>query len=757
VPARPWIGVFLLMTALALLAGCGGSTLNVQNPPPPNQQGVSIKLTTTLPSLLFINNNTSTVTATVSNDSQNAGVDWTLVGCQNNGSSCSSKLCANFACGQLVNASGQQEAHSASGDTLTYHPPATTFPLPGGAMVVEILAFATAEPSQNQMVSTTISAFSSVLNGGNYVFQAQGSSGSSSTPFQIAGVLALDATASDACFGYVTGGQQTFNTVSNGSVASTIAGSSDTSCGPSHFFVGPDGRGTITLVTSEGVTEPFSLVVLSSSKALIANIDKANNYSAFGTLEAQDPTAANTRPGGGFAFVADGTDSGGNAMDVEAFYSTAVPTALGGVLTIDSNGNILGASSLADQDYYDYNSNSGNPVHPQLESCVPPAGLTGAVQAAAPGVVTISLTGATCFSTQKNGTKTPAPSSLVFTGYIVDANHIRIIESDVGVSGSETYNPNGFLTAGVAVSQGSSAGTFTDASLSGQYVFDALGANFSYQGGSLVPSSFTSASAVNAQTGGTCPAGEGCLTGITDSLFYETYAAFSPTVLQGTYTVDGAGIGRADLALVFQTPAPKPRPTVLFYLTGDGNPLVLYAGGEDPNFPAVGTGAAYLQASNPQSLSLSGHYGIAFAQTYGSENDGSGLLTATPPLNGNPGTITGLVDDFTDSILAGGVSIPLADIFECPPGAASCPDSLGRYFYYDGTTYYATFLGYGGAYYMIDPTQGFFVETDLTNATLGYFAAACDVSDSTGQSCRTAKPSQRQNSSRPHGGKRHAY
>src|SRR5262249_11899559 len=67
-----------------------------------------------------------------------------------------------------------------------------------------------------------------------------------------------------------------------------------------------------------------------------------------------------------------------------------------------------------------------------------------------------------------------APTPIELTGYIVDATHIKLIESD-NTSGT------GFgSTVGVAVGQGTATGTFTDnSSFSGSYVFGIFGQDLS--------------------------------------------------------------------------------------------------------------------------------------------------------------------------------------------------------------------------------------------------------------------------------------
>ena len=115
------------------------------------------------------------------------------------------------------------------------------------------------------------------------------------------------------------------------------------SVAPSTYFSGSDGSGTITLnlqqVNGSNVpVQTFSFVVLSTSRALIAELDLSSNTgtpnSASGTLELQDATAAATTPTGAYAFVSSGTDAGSPNGPSPGF---PVPTAIGGVFNIDNN------------------------------------------------------------------------------------------------------------------------------------------------------------------------------------------------------------------------------------------------------------------------------------------------------------------------------------------------------------------------------------------------------------------------------------
>jgi len=78
---RRWILV-LLSAPISVLAGCGGTT-NVQNSPPPPASNVSVAFRPAPATSLFISGQTA-VTAVVSNDPGNYGIDWLLT-CPNLG------------------------------------------------------------------------------------------------------------------------------------------------------------------------------------------------------------------------------------------------------------------------------------------------------------------------------------------------------------------------------------------------------------------------------------------------------------------------------------------------------------------------------------------------------------------------------------------------------------------------------------------------------------------------------------------------
>lgn len=561
-------GVLLLVSAMVLgIASCGPST-DVQNPPAPPQSKVTIAFdpppVTSLPV-----NSTTEITAVVTDDPGNFGVDWSL-------------SCNNAAkCGSL------SALHSASGQPVTYTPPVT---LPGNSLPVNIVAFAAADHTQNQVAPINITAFGNGLQG-TFVFQAKGVD-ANFQPYQLAGVLVLDGN------GGISAGEQVMNTVV-GSLRTAINTTSN-------YFLDGDGRGAITLHTTDAdgapVTENFSFIVISSSRVLLAELDSPQ--SSVGSMDLQTSTAA---PSGSYAFVMSGTDP------------FATPTAFGGVLNIDSPGSISGDGSLADQDY-----------NATLTSCNSPKGLTGTVSnpdADRFGAVKFDLNGSNCFG------------AIQLTGYPIDGARFALIETDNNSS-------SGFSTSGTAISQGTARGTFTDASFSGTYVFGILGTDMS----SGLSSSLVSVGLINPDGSGNLSTGvtDTFLMSDVQGLPLQVSSQYD-----GTYQIDTKGIGRVRATLKDFDPAPRPayHPLLIFYLTGEGPALVLNSGGKDANYPSLGAGIAYPRAA---SRTFRGKYGVSFTQQNGSENDGTGRVVVDPASNpslsglvddtnfglGNPVTLT---------------------------------------------------------------------------------------------------------------------
>jgi hypothetical protein len=636
-----WAFFLLPAAIISVLAGCGGSTVNVQNAPAPPSSTVSIAFQPAPVASIQISGSAA-LTAVVTNDPTNAGVDW-QVACPVVGT-----------CGTL------STPHTSSGQGTIYTPPSS---LSGNSQTFTVVAFATADHTQNVIAPISVTAFGVNLQG-TFVLQVQGID-SSLQPYQFAGVLVLDGN------GGITSGEQTVNFFDQNPNIGTSISKPDPITGGT-YFLGPDGRGTITIRTADtdigasngnagNGTETFTFVSLSSSQALLAQVDfggATTTTSGTGTMDLQTSVAS---PMGGYAFVASGTD-----------IATASPTALGGIFNIDSPHTISGNGSIADQ-------NLAGTVSAKKK-------LSGTVSDPDSfGAVTLTL---------NVGFET---SPIQFTGYIVDATHMKIIESDNTIGGTDVGS-----TGGVAIAQGGATGSFTtDASFSGTYVFGVLGEDMSV----FIPATVTSVGLFTAD-------GNGALAnGFTDTFLWGAATQASST-FDGTYLIDTMGTGRVQVNFSHLTPHPTPayQPVLFLYLTGNGNPpLFLDSGGV--NYPSLGAGIAYPRSAS--SLTFNGDYGFSFTQQNGSETDGTGQFTASAAAN----TVSGVADFNSGFALSAGQT--LNDTFVSP-------DSNGRF---AATLFNSTIAV---EYYIIDANHGFFVETDLVNpgsgqVSFGYYAARTPV------------------------------
>jgi hypothetical protein len=644
-------GFFLPLSAamILLLAGCGGGASSVSNPPGPPSSSASVAVVFQPPPTgsVFINA-TTTLTAVVNNDSSNSGVDWALL-CPPN---------ANGNCG------GLSPLHTDSGKATTYTAPQS---LPINSQTFTIEAFATVDHSKNLVTSITVSAFASSLKG-TYVFQANGVDAGGL--FKMAGVIVMDGN------GNITSGEETYAHILS---TTGLPQSATDKISGGTYSIGPDGRGTMTLNTGDtniGQTdqsgaptgiENLSLVVLSSSQAIIASQDSFSDSSLGlsgesyqGTLELQTSTAP---PTGGYAFTVWGMDTG------------QLPMAFGGILNIDSPTKISGAGSLADQDDFG-----------TVTSCPNPGGVSGSVSSPDSfGAVTFTLTPCFAFS---------GPVQL--TGYIVDATHIKLVESDGNGSGVAFG-----ATAGVAIGQGAATGTFTtNGSFSGNYVFGVLGQNLS---NFFAATTLSSAGTFTADGNGNLTNGYG------DEFFPGVVLLTNQLQISdsftGTYSADPSGTGRVDSTITFTHHSRNPGTEFIFYLTGNGNPpLILdadnYVSQGIPQTLAVGAGVAYPQAALP--FSFNGKYGLGLT-TYGAgEADGTGQITA----DGTADTLSGVMDG---TALGGpNPGTPLAGSFNTT--------STGRS---SGRLGVVPFVGINNskgkaavAYYSIDSGHLLYVETD---------------------------------------------
>src|SRR5262249_1285551 len=168
--------------------------------------------------------------------------------------------------------------------------------------------------------------------------------------------------------------------------------------------------------------------------------------------------------------------------------------------------------------------------------------LSGTVSSPDPfGVVTIDLNIGFAFGVP-----------VEFLGYMVDATHMKLIESDNSSGG-------GFgSTGGLAIAQGATTGKFTTTSLSGSYVFGLSGEDLTV----FVPATLTSLGVFTSD-------GAGHLTkGFTDTFLQGNCVqasctntgipgARASTGFTGTYVVSANKTGKVQLTRAF-SPSPQP-------------------------------------------------------------------------------------------------------------------------------------------------------------------------------------------------------
>jgi hypothetical protein len=451
---------------------------------------------------------------------------------------------------------------------------------------------------------------------GSYTFLAMGSDTQGAQPdqYEVGGVLTADGN------GNITG-EQTYSD-GEGAHADNVTGT---------YAIGSDGLGTITLNTGDaaiGVSgkETLSVVILSASEGLISQFDTSATSS--GVLDLQTSTAM---PTGGYAFSALGTVVNGNGS-----------LAFGGVFNIDnspSTGSISGSGSISDLD------------RPGTVLLNQP--LSGSVSAPdSSGKVTLQWTGF-------------GGLTVSFDGYIADATHLQLVETD-----------SSFSSACTAIGQGSSTGTFsTPASFNGTFVFGFKGYNFSGYG--------SYAGVITAD--GTSD--------LTNGLIDQDQGggAFNDT-LAGSYANDAAGTGRMMATTTFG--ANGPGPTMIFYLTGTGNPIPVL----QVDSSARSAGMAYLQ--NGGTATFSGTYGIGYtSSSFAGEDDVNAVITVTG------GTLAGTANENVAFVPAANQSL----------SGGFSSGSSGR------STGMITTNGNTAAcaFYFVDSTRGILIETDGNQSTLG--------------------------------------
>jgi hypothetical protein len=478
------------------------------------------------------------------------------------------------------------------------------------------------------------------LTPGNYVFSMNGGDFDTES-YSVAGVIQVGSN------GAITGGE--LDTAFAAETISSIGSSYTTSA---------DGNVIFTLATQNKVTGLSGVLILdatlvSSSRALLTEFDSSAR--ANGSLELQ--TTSLVTPSGRYAFYVFGQDSRRIA-------------AIGGVINVDSAGGISGAGSA-----FDINDANllGNGVY------------TG--QLFAPSTVSAPDSfGRVQFTLNGAAGNTSGVSQITLAGYMVDSQHIKLVEVAGGLSG---------VTGGEALGQ---TGPLTNSSVSGSsYVFGLGGVDNS--GPLQVAGVLTLTATPGSNTAGT----------VSGTLNYSDPLAQNAqggTAFTGTYTFDTVDPGRVTLSNLTDS-AGDFNYSLQLYLTGEGHALVISIDGGDC-FAGVG----FLQQTAPfTAASLKGSYALNIAQ--GTTNNHYAGYGVGPVTADGVSAFAGFVDingtaPVPDVTLSGSFNANANGIFT---GAITGID-LGSTTTIDHFTYY-----------LVDSTKGFAIENDAkaSQVNLGYF------------------------------------
>jgi len=361
--------------------------------------------------------------------------------------------------------------------------------------------------------------------------------------FAVAGLVTVDGN------GHVTSGVMDINEAPTPITNASLSGT---------YAVRADGRGVMGLTGAAG---NFNLVfvIVANNRALVTRFEQSAVGS--GSLDLVNSSAFSTAAlAGTFVFNLSGIDTAQNSLTtVGSITTNSTGTVTSGVQDQSDNGAIL----------------TDNPIS------------SGSIQVASNGRGTASITTAA------------GPQNFAF--YVVDANHIKLVETD-----------NLPVLAGDAFRQ---SGTISAASLTGPFAFTVAGSDVAVQGPFAAGGVFTSN-------------GSGSITsGIED--FNDAGSAVPNVALSGTYTIDASGRGTATI-----TTATVGTFTFAFYPTTNGVQLI------ETDTGLTVSGAAFPQSGALSSGTFQGTYGLNYtAATTGGELDTIASVNA----NGT-GHLTGIMD-----------------------------------------------------------------------------------------------------------------
>jgi hypothetical protein len=440
-----------------------------------------------------------------------------------------------------------------------------------------------------------------LLAAGNYVYYLAGEDADplGPGPYFVVGVFTVNSS------GVITGGEQSFDD-------DALYEQDNILSSGSKVAAGNNGNVLITLNTGdakvgEAGVETFDASMVSSTNGVLTEYDASASGS--GTLELQTSLAA---PSGGYAFFLGGVDFLGGAL------------LIGGVINIDNvggAGNISGAGSVFDE---------------SDDGVLSPDELFAASSVTGPDAL-----GQVVFTLNPQTPDGITINEFTMVGYVVDTDHIRWVEN-------QFQDSTGGNTGGVALGQGSKAGTYSSADISGSSgVFGTVGADtngplqtaglltFNSDGSISGNVSFNDFVVLSPQ-GGSTLAAEG------------SSACTSGTALTPCYSIDGpgndndGGTGRISIRNVTDsTAAPTFNYNFQLYLAHAGAVVISM----DANDWSAGLGYAQTGAGSFSASSFSGIYTLNVSQqdtdsTSGFEYDGIGTVT----VDGTSSSLTGFLD-----------------------------------------------------------------------------------------------------------------
>ena len=500
---------------------------------------ITVTLSSPPPASMVIGT-TANITATVTGDSANGGVTWSVT--------CGSSQCGSF-----------NPTSTASGAATTYTAPATA--PSGNTVTIQATSVTDSTKVATATVNITVPA-PSTLADGTYVYNISGQDDNG--VYFVVGAFAVKS-------GAITGGEQDFVDLGNAYQNNLDPANSNITLN--------NGAAVINLavannsnVGANGI-ETFHGTMVSGSRLLITQFD--GFASAAGSLDLQTSAAA---PSGGYAFMVNGADNG----------TPIGQLAIGGVLNV--NGGALAASGSV----FDYN-DSGTVYQAQTFA-------SGSVSTPdSYGRVTFNLVPSNANNV----------SGFILTGYII-GNKIQLVEDQ-----SDALNG---VTGGVALSQGSNTGKFSSQSVVGtSYAYGVLGTDANVNGSGLVNIGggfgFNSNGAVNG------------------AMAYNDLDIHNGNSITGNYTVDPTG--RVTITNVVPSNISNVAFTFQLYLDGNGNAVVI---GADDLEASGGLGFAQTSSTGD----YEGNFALS-AQGILNE-DGAPGWAAVGPINISSDNITGSTD-----------------------------------------------------------------------------------------------------------------